>query len=136
MIMNKVLCTYTYINMADLQVIHWLSYNGKDGFFSSWKFFFACCQSKWVLSSYCFFHLLLIRFGELQLLFPKIVNLLFLPNKVVLRLCSNLSGFDAALLAYPSRTNLTKYSVWEVGKCHIKSIKGIKSITVSFLVQR
>ena len=27
---------------------------------------------------------------------------------------SSLSGFDAALLAYLSRTNLTKDSVWEV----------------------
>ena len=43
--------------------------------------------------------------------FPNNINLLFLPNNVVLRLCSNLSGFDAALLAYPSRTNLTEDSV-------------------------
>ena len=79
--------------------------------------------------------LLLISFGELQLLFPTIVNLLFLPNKVVLRLCSNLCGFDAALLAYLSETNLTKDSVLEVGKWLIKSIEDIKSIIVRFLVQ-
>ena len=80
-------------------------------------------------------HLLLISFGELQLLFQTIVNLLFLPNKVALRLCSNLSGFDAALLAYLSETNLTKDSVLEVGKWLIKSIEDIKSIIVRFLVQ-
>ena len=54
---------------------------------------------------------------------------------MVLRLCSSLSWFDTALLAHPSRTNLTKDSVWEVKKWHIKSVKDIKSITVRYLVQ-
>ena len=48
---------------------------------------------------------------------------------------SNHSLFDVALLAYPSKTNLTKDSAAEVEKLHIKSIKDIKSIIVRFLVQ-
>ena len=48
---------------------------------------------------------------------------------------SNHCVFDIALLAYLSRTNLTKDSAAEVEKLHIKSIKDIKSIIVRFLVQ-
>ena len=44
----------------------------------------------------------------------------------------NHSGSDASLLAYPSRTNLIKDSVWGVKKCHIKSIKDIRSIIIKF----
>ena len=75
-----------------------------------------------------FFHLLPLSFEKLQLLFPAIVTSLsfFLITRSV---------FDVVLLAYPSRTNLTKDSAAEVEKLHIKSIKDIKSIIVRLLVQ-
>ena len=79
-------------------------------------FFFICFP--WVLRNFS------------QLLFPTIVTLLsFFSNS------SNHCVFDVALVAYHSRTSLTKDSVAEVEKLHIKSIKDIKSIIVRFLVQ-
>ena len=75
-------------------------------------FFFICFP--WVLRNFS------------QLLFPTIVTLLsFFSNS------SNHSVFDVALVAYHSGTSLTKDSVAEVEKLHIKSIKDIKSIIVN-----